>query len=193
MELCFGFVVCSFWVFSTPPINSFDPIKPSLASRGQLCSELWQLEPWEDSPQPQHSAGITLGLWITTPLLLSIRGEVNSIILIHRVSCVSLLNSCQFILHLPVWEQKRYSVCCRSPLLHIQRIWHSLLGGVQEISRTSPLLPHADLWLGLQPSHWLLFASALLLPHMCIIVLGSFVTLASSLNFCSVIFRVHSY
>lgn len=44
-----------------------------------------------------------------------------------------------------------------------------------QISRKPPLLPHEDMWPGLQPSHQLLFASALLLPHK--VVLGSFVVL----------------
>lgn len=180
----FWFCVCGLLHGPPPPRNVFDPMNPFLASLVQLCSELWQLiRPWEDSAQSWRTAGIRLGLWITMQLLLSIREEVNSIILIHGVPYSFLLNSCHFMVHLPLWEQKWYSVWCRSPLLYVQIIWHSLFRWVQEISRTS-LLPYRDVWLGLQPSHWLLFASALLLPSRCVLVLGSFVMLASCLNFC---------
>lgn len=77
-----------------------------------LCSSVHDFDNSSNTRRTVHSPGKQQGSdedWITTHLLLNIRGKVNSLILTCGVSCISLpLNLCQ--LHLPVWEHKWNSI-----------------------------------------------------------------------------------
>lgn len=143
----------------------------------QLCSELWQLIGGEDNAQPRCTAGLRLGFWVTTQLLLSIRGEVNSIILIHGVSCVSLLHVSSSFTSL--------SGSKSDTLLQKPFTWHTE-------NRAFPTWKSSDqqnifaLVQGhvTQPVTVTEFSLLLLLPHKCVLVLGSVVMLDSCLKFC---------